>query len=160
MYLFHFMENLVKLCAIILDYLRIKKQKITFDKLSHMLVPYIIYLINLFISIVIHISQTSLNNFLDTKSNLSLLSLHKNRCMVANINKSIICFQSQNVCIKLIARKMSSIKLSMSKMKTIFQVLKCRYCNHVCENLQITSSMCVVHSIILIYNKTHNTRGP
>ena len=59
MYLFHFTENLGKLCAIILDYLRIKKLKITSDKLYHMLVPYTICLINLFISIVIHISQTS-----------------------------------------------------------------------------------------------------
>ena len=132
MYLFHFMKNLVKLCAIILDYFRI----------------------NLFIIIVIHISQTSRNNFLDTKPNLSLLSL-TNFCMAANINKSIICFQSQNVYIKLIERLMSNKRLAMSK---ILQV--CIYHNYICGNLLITSNMCVVHSIILIYNKNNNTRGP
>ena len=132
MYLFHFMKNLVKLCAIILDHFRI----------------------NLFIIIFIHISQTSRNNFLDTKPNLSLLSL-TNFCMAANINKSIICFQSQNVYIMLIERLMSNKRLPMSK---ILQV--CIYHNYICGNLLITSNMCVVHSIILIYNKNHNTRGP
>ena len=134
-YLFHLIENLVKLCAIILDYLRIKKQKIFFDKLPHMLVPYIMYLIICFIFIVNNNSQTSPYNYLYTKSNISTVSFHTNLFTAANITKPIFCIQSQNVYIKLIASKMSSTKLSMSKMKTIFQLLKGRYYNHVCENL-------------------------
>ena len=156
-YLFHFMKNLVKLCAIVLDYLRIKKHKITFDKLSHMIVPYFVYLIKLFTIIVIHISQTSLNNFLDTKSNSLLLNLHNNLFTAANISKSIFCIQSQNVYIKLIAGTMLSKRLSISK---ILHVFKCIYYIYVCGNLQITNNMCVVHPIILIYTRNHNTRGP
>ena len=92
-----------------------------------MLVPYIIYLIYLFIR---------------------------------KITESIICLQSQNVYVKIIAETILSKRLSMSKMKKrVLQVFKSRYNSYVYGNLQITNTMCLVHSIILIYNKSHNTRG-
>ena len=123
------------------------------------LVPYNIYFIYLFMIIVKNISQTSLNHFLDTKTNMSFLSFHTNLLISANFTKAIICIQSHNAYINLIAIILLSKRLSMSKKKKVLQVLKYRYYNYVCRNLQITSTMYVVHYITLIYNKSHNTRG-
>ena len=61
-----------------------------------MLVPYITYLIYLFIIIFNNISQTNLNHFLDSKFNMSFLSLHTNLSPITKCIYKAYCRNNYN----------------------------------------------------------------